>query len=107
MLIISSDAPLSLSVSISVPQASLRPAYLLSLIGSSEISQEQRGEIVQELFFIFHLVSFILPLCASLSSLKQLSNRTGSSALTITTKVWEDFERCFVLNGLPDCSVDA
>lgn len=85
---------LSLSLSIFVPQASLQPAYLLSLIAGSEIIQQPKGETVQELFFIEHLFNFILPLCVLLYiSLprEQLSNRTGSSALTITTKVCEDF----------------
>lgn len=48
----------SLSVSISVLQASLRPAYLLSLIAESEISQQQRRTIIQEPFFIFSPVLF-------------------------------------------------
>lgn len=51
---------------------------------------------VQELFFIFHLFKFILPLCVLLfislpTDLEQLSNRTGSSALTITTKSLQGF----------------
>lgn len=57
------SAPLSLPVSISVPQASLRPAYLLSLIARSEVSQQCKGELI---FFIFHLFYFILPLYASI-----------------------------------------
>lgn len=52
-----------LSLSIFVPQASPQPAYLLSLIAGSEIIQQPKGETVQELFFIFHLFNFILPLC--------------------------------------------
>lgn len=57
-------------------------------------SQGERA--VQELFFIFHLFKFILPLCVLLfislpTDLEQLSNRAGSSALTITTKSLRGF----------------
>lgn len=32
---------------------------------------------------------------------------SSGPALTMPTEVWEHFGLCFVLNGLPDCSVDA
>lgn len=45
--------------------------------------------------FFTCLIYIIPPLCASIfflpTDLLQLSNRTGSSALMITAKVWEDF----------------
>lgn len=83
-----------LSHSISVPQASLQPAYYLSLIAGSEISQQPREEPVQEPLLLFHLFSFIPPFCTFLfislrADLEQLSGWTGSSALTVA--VCEDF----------------
>lgn len=89
MLFISSDAPLSLFLflgsrhhngQLTFSHSSLRVKYL----------QQRRRAIIQELFFIFHLFYFILCVCFSPpppTDLEQLSNLSGSSALTITTKV--------------------
>lgn len=79
----------SLSLSISVPHASLQPAYLLSLIAGSVISQQPWGEIAQELLLIFHLFNFILPLCALLfiflpTDLKQLAAQLWQSRIKST-----------------------
>lgn len=88
---------LSLSESISVPPASLGPAYLLSLIARREISQRPRAErLSKSCFSCFTcFISSFLCVCFYVffppTDLEQLSNRTGSSALTITSKVWEDF----------------
>lgn len=64
--------PLALSLSLSPPILFLCPRHHLvqltssHLIAGSDTSERRRGEIFQQLLFIFHPFYFILPLCVLL-----------------------------------------